>query len=153
MDLVHFQMRNGIQGDAFLSKTRVCFGTITRPAVSELVSWQYAEKMASIYIALKYITCIIPFHLFIFSFLLVFNEGSLIVFDGLCRDGSGKRDWLNAITKKAASECWEECDVTSGCVAFSYKTEGEINCYLYQKGPYTHGTGKKNTKCYVMNTK
>ena len=36
------------------------------------------------------------------------------------------------------------------CVAFAY-APGEVNnCDLYGNGPYTHGNGRDNTKCYIM---
>ena len=75
-----------------------------------------------------------------------------MVFDGLCRDRSNNRDWLMATTRNSASECRKECGGMNDCVAFSYKTKGEKNCNLYRNGPYTHGDGKNNTKCYIMNT-
>ena len=50
-------------------------------------------------------------------------------------------------------ECKEECHANIECVAFAYedpKNPRFPNCYLYTGGPYTQGSGRPNTKCYIL---
>ena len=45
-------------------------------------------------------------------------------------------------------ECHEKCIGSSDCVAFTFS--GPKYCYLYSKGPYTHGNGVSGSTCYVV---
>ena len=47
------------------------------------------------------------------------------------------------------SKCQDICLAERNCVAFAYKFVRQL-CYVLDKGPYTHGNGFQNTKCYVM---
>ena len=51
-------------------------------------------------------------------------------------------------------ECKEECEKFKKCIAFSYETlttpNKYYNCYLYEGGPYTYGSGRPNTTCNIL---
>ena len=60
-----------------------------------------------------------------------------------------------SVTKSNSLECYEECKVTSGCVAFAYENPDHAsgtNCDFYRNGPYTKGSGREHTKCYILPT-
>ena len=78
---------------------------------------------------------------------------NLLSFIGYCRYGQyeDKRDLLDQVTENTVSKCQEKCGATKNCVAFAYKEDAtNENCYLYGNGPYTYGTGREDTKCYIM---
>ena len=72
-------------------------------------------------------------------------------FNGKCRYGSDERITLHSLHTTNDKECAKKCNDTSGCTAFSYEynNDGE-QCTLYRGGPYKHGNGRPNTKCYLM---
>ena len=50
-----------------------------------------------------------------------------------------------------AEECYEKCKSTTGCVAFAYDTNNDnLDCDLYEDGPYTTGNGRADTTCYIV---
>ena len=71
-------------------------------------------------------------------------------FDGLCRYGSDDGEWMKMIDVTNVQECQEHCVENETCVAFSYEIYNAESCYLYKGGPYTYGTGRVNTTCYIM---
>ena len=75
----------------------------------------------------------------------------LPAFDGYCLDAADTSDDFRPghITNDAKG-CEEKCKEKEGCTAFSF-TSNVGGCTLYQNGPYTHGDGTENTKCYTIN--
>ncbi len=74
-------------------------------------------------------------------------------FGGLCRYGSDYRDHFKTITSTNPHECQQNCIDITGCVAFSYTSDAIENCNLYRGGPYTYGSGKPDTTCYIIQGK
>ena len=80
-----------------------------------------------------------------------------IRFTGVCRykdDDSQKISGNEAPSVDSPEECHEKCKGEWDCVAFSFKDSTHYPyfpyCYLYAKGPYTHGSGDSSYTCYVM---
>ena len=49
------------------------------------------------------------------------------------------------------SECYTLCAGEVNCTAFALKDDAENdNCFLYENGPYTYGTGTSGFTCYIM---
>lgn len=72
-------------------------------------------------------------------------------FDGWCRYGPDRTDWMNSYTIKEERFCYEKCETINDCVAFSYDSNNvDEPCSIYRGGPYTHGNGRYNTRCYLM---
>ena len=47
--------------------------------------------------------------------------------------------------------CENKCYENDRCTAFSFETPRDsfyLSCYTYTGGPYTKGSGRRNTKCY-----
>ena len=85
----------------------------------------------------------------------IISEINLPSHDGWCRYGNEEKDIITSVTKSDSSDCYEECKATNGCVAFAYEDPAfaySTNCDFYRNGPYTHGTGREHTKCYVLPT-
>jgi hypothetical protein len=75
-------------------------------------------------------------------------------YPGWCRYGENLKDSFESESDEDSfAECEEECQKTKGCVAFSYETptpKEYYNCYRYRGGPYTSGSFRVNTTCYIM---
>ena len=72
-------------------------------------------------------------------------------YNGFCRFGSGRKNWIFDLDTANAMECYEQCKLRGDCVAFAYNLNFAGNdCDLYRGGPYTYGNGRKDTTCYVM---
>lgn len=70
-------------------------------------------------------------------------------YNGWCRYGSKEKDLIgNHRFPGSASSCGQECYSESGCTAYAFDS-GTRECFLYKGGPYTHGSGRENTLCYV----
>ena len=77
------------------------------------------------------------------------------VFKGTCLDKSSDSEWVQEgnwySTEYSIESCRERCRRTNGCTAAAYlSTKTENNCYRYQGGPYTHGSGSEGTLCFPM---
>ena len=49
------------------------------------------------------------------------------------------------------NECSEMSDGESACEAYALRSDDiGYRCYLYRKGPYTHGDGTSTAICYIM---
>ena len=70
------------------------------------------------------------------------------VFDGLCRDAKSEHVIKNT-RELTIRGCYEECQITRGCVALSFLTVPK-NCILFRGGPFAEGNGDSNTKCYII---
>ena len=71
-------------------------------------------------------------------------------FDGYCRYGDAKSHWIKVATAINLVSCYETCQKTDDCVAFSYSIDSKDNCNLYKGGPYTYGSDHPISKCYIM---
>ena len=77
-------------------------------------------------------------------------------FKGYCRDDSNDKQVISYIYALDANKCHGTCKDTVSCVALTFETspiklqKQYSNCYLYQGGPYTNGTGTNGMTCYVM---
>ena len=73
----------------------------------------------------------------------------MVSFSGWCRYGSGESNYQRDLgLTSSISKCQEECQISVGCVAFTY---GEnTDCDLWQGGPYTYGNGRPGYTCYIM---
>ena len=78
----------------------------------------------------------------------------LVTYEGWCRDNDGlSSDALDQSDEGTFEKCKEKCYENQKCTAFSYETTPSskyYNCYSYQGGPYTTGSGRPNTKCYIV---
>ena len=72
-------------------------------------------------------------------------------YEGWCRYGSDNRGWMEGHATNNDVKCYEICQNTNGCSAFSfeYSTVDEP-CNTYTDGPYTYGNDRVNTKCYIL---
>ena len=72
-------------------------------------------------------------------------------YEGWCRFGSDYREWMKGLSTKSDVKCYEICQTTNGCSAFSFEYNNvEEPCNIYTNGPYTYGSGRANTKCYIL---
>ena len=72
-------------------------------------------------------------------------------YEGWCRFGSDYREWMKGLSTKSDVKCYEKCQTTNGCSAFSFEYNNvEEPCNIYTNGPYTYGSGRANTKCYIL---
>ena len=83
---------------------------------------------------------------------LIINLGlDLPFFDGWCRYGSDNREWTMGYAIKNDILCYQKCQNTTGCSAFSFEySDVEEPCNIYAGGPYTYGNGRVNTKCHTI---
>ena len=83
---------------------------------------------------------------------LIINLGlDLPFFDGWCRYGSDNREWTNGYAIENDILCYQKCQNTTGCSAFSFEyNDVEEPCNIYAGGPYTYGNGRVNTKCHTI---
>lgn len=76
----------------------------------------------------------------------------LVTYDGWCRDDSDSEDVLGARDENTFEKCKENCYSNEKCTAFSYESPKDSsyrNCIFSKGGPYTKGSGRNNTKCYL----
>ena len=76
----------------------------------------------------------------------------LVSYDGWCGTGDNTDVIIGQTEKDSYSACENKCYEYDECTAFSYETTADpkyYNCQIYKGGPYTHGDGKTNTKCYI----
>ena len=85
------------------------------------------------------------------------NSG-LASFNGICRYGSNQvqkmRSFIVSEDNKKMT-CYSLCAGEVGCTAFTLKDyeadEEELNCFLYENGPYTYGDSYYvDFTCYSM---
>ena len=73
----------------------------------------------------------------------------LIFFEGMCLDASDEYSLMYETQVDSLSTCLAMCLDSRNCVALAFQFERQM-CRLYDKGPYTHGFGVRNTKCYII---
>ena len=86
---------------------------------------------------------------------LTFLVAVPVTYDGWCRSRNGSIDThiLEATDENSLEKCQAKCYDNEECVAFSYETpthHKKYNCNRYKGGPYTAGSGRPNTKCYIL---
>jgi hypothetical protein len=77
---------------------------------------------------------------------------ALVNYDGWCRYEGNMKDVIFQSDENKFEECKEKCYRRPTCTAFSYETPSPLdyyNCYILQGGPYTTGSGRPNTRCYL----
>ena len=80
-----------------------------------------------------------------------FSGLDLQFYEGWCRFGSDYREWMKGLSTTSDVKCNEICQTTNGCSAFSFEYNNvEEPCNIYTNGPYTYGSGRANTKCYIL---
>jgi hypothetical protein len=78
---------------------------------------------------------------------------ALVTHEGWCRDKDGGFQQLSHGHETILSNCEKGCNTNLECDAFSYETptpSDYYNCYHYKNGPYTAGSGRPDTKCYIV---
>ena len=94
------------------------------------------------------------YHFYTFLQILIIPLSlGLVSFGGWCRYGSDDRDQMTNSNVINAQECQQHCVDKRECVAFSYESNNAESCQLYKGGPYTYGSGRMNTTCYIMQGK
>ena len=78
-----------------------------------------------------------------------------VTYDGWCRNGVDSETFSGGTgtDENSVTKCKRKCYRNMECVAFSYETPKDsswFNCKLYKGGPYTHGNGRRNTTCYIL---
>ena len=99
------------------------------------ILWTYINIIRNTIIALHLYACI-----------------ALVTYDGWCEDIGGYSDHLSQSDEDSFVECSDKCYRDQKCTAFSYETPTDSrfwNCNLQKGGPYTSGSGRPNTKCYL----
>jgi hypothetical protein len=72
-------------------------------------------------------------------------------FTGYCRFGSSGRNWISHNSAYNVDACKQLCQNLTMCTAYAWQTgDTPAPCDLYAGGPYTHGDGHANTKCYTL---
>ena len=91
-------------------------------------------------------------NLYFFQFTAASLDIDLPSFDGFCRYGSLVRYEIEHTTVGSASQCMEACSNISECTAFAHEAflAPSDRCDLYRHGPYTHGNGMNNARCYII---
>ena len=87
-----------------------------------------------------------------FEFTTASLDIDLPSFDGFCLYDGGVDNKIKQTKVKSASECMEACSNISECTAFAHEAflaEPDL-CDLYRHGPYTHGNGRNNARCYII---
>ena len=69
---------------------------------------------------------------------------------GYCRYGKDRSSLIKQDATVSALKCHQDCQASYACVAFSFSTDLQRGCVLYGGGPYTHGNGRQNSKCYIV---
>ena len=79
-------------------------------------------------------------------------EKSYVGFCRCDRCGRTKKSVNSSYHTVNDSDCQQGCEATKDCTAFAIEP-GNVkkNCNLYRGGPYTYGSGKEGTICYVSN--
>ena len=77
-----------------------------------------------------------------------------VTYDGWCTyDGDDGWNVLKETDENSLKKCKAKCYGNEECVAFSYESPThpqKYNCQVYKGGPYTAGTGRPNTTCYIL---
>ena len=75
------------------------------------------------------------------------------IYVGFCRCdqcGRNNRSVISSYRTENDSQCQQGCQVSKDCTAFAFEPINvKKNCNLYRGGPYTYGSGKEDTICYV----
>lgn len=78
---------------------------------------------------------------------------AFVTYDGWCEAKGNLRNRLSDSDENSFVKCKEKCYKNLECTAFSYETPTPsyyFNCILMKGGPYTSGSGRPNTKCYIL---